>query len=365
MCCEFVGAIGCLRTRTIGAAVAILPMLFALGGGFLASNAEWVPFQTYLDSLPAPGLEIPADSTKESAPKRRSKVDKSILAEHPWLLDYIGSDSRASGATTASSSGSARAPNTTKENDLDQDSCVAHCFPGIVWGSRFRDQPWLLCHCSAYCKQPAQPRNLTRSNRSERWARCRSGERARLHFWFTDRAWVSCRFLASCLVGAGASIGDGTVVLETVLGKHCYHTQDDALDGGDIWEEVYRRRQEATGAQSKTRGFVWSVLGGTWTARHRGVAYDDYKGESCSKDSANWAQRHLLASSASFAVKMYGDSGARLLAEAWAERMNAFYAISLGDKKIGHDFTAEEVSRVTNSSAFEDARAQASGSTLR
>lgn len=50
-----------------------------------------------------------------------------------------------------------------------------------------------------------------------------------------------------------------------------------------------------------------------------------------------------------------------MLAEAWTERMKAFYAISLGDKKIGHDFTAEEVSRVTNSSAFEDARAQASG----
>lgn len=85
--------------------VAILPNLCAIGGGFLASDAEWTPLQKYLDSLPAPSAPISADSATDRVTKRKRKIDKSVLSEHPWLIDHCCTDSRAPRPKLASSSG--------------------------------------------------------------------------------------------------------------------------------------------------------------------------------------------------------------------------------------------------------------------
>lgn len=68
----------------------------------------------------------------------------------------------------------------------------------------------------------------------------------------------------------------------------------------------------------------------------------------------------MACSSATFAVKLYGDLGARLLAETWTDRMNAFYAMSL-DGGDGHNFNVEEIASIANSREFEAARLQSSG----
>lgn len=124
----------------------------------------------------------------------------------------------------------------------------------------------------------------------------------------------------------------------------------------DIWRQLEERRRSSVEGQAMATPFVWSVLGGQWTAAHKGVVYDAFKGRSTSALSKQWAASHSLLASASFSVKLYGDEGAQLLVETWVHRMNSFYTISRGSLCEQFRFSQEQLASVRNSDAFEHAR---------
>lgn len=130
---------------------------------------------------------------------------------------------------------------------------------------------------------------------------------------------------------------------------------------GDMWEQLGELRLAASVAQAGSKAFVWSVLGGQWTASHKGVAHGAFKGRSTAADAKRWAQSHSLTPSASFSVKMYGEQSAQLLAEAWTGRVNKFFQISGGGLKGTFSFSDVHLASVGNSEEFELARAGAKG----
>ena len=107
---------------------------------------------------------------------------------------------------------------------------------------------------------------------------------------------------------------------------------------------------------------MWSVLGGAWTAKFKGVAFDSIQGCSSSAAGARWARSVGLNPTASFSIRLYSEQGARLLAETWTARMNAFYAMSGG--RSDRRFSDADVAGVTNSAEFEAMRRASAGQRL-
>jgi hypothetical protein len=129
------------------------------------------------------------------------------------------------------------------------------------------------------------------------------------------------------------------------------------IEVADVWGELLERRRLAAAEQPMVQAFVWSVLGGAWTAEHKGVAYDAFKGRNTSARGKTWAQRYSVTSTASFSVKMYGERQAQMLVEAWVHRMNEFYRMWDRQMKVDFVYTDEQLASVANSADFEAARA--------
>lgn len=132
--------------------------------------------------------------------------------------------------------------------------------------------------------------------------------------------------------------------------------------GIDLWSELAQRRQAAVDAQPEDLpAFAWGVLGGAWTARHKGVCYDAYKGRNTSMAAKAWAKEFFLCPTASFSVRMYGDENAQLLVEAWTMRMNAFFRMASSSKSSAFEYSRAQLDEVSNGVAFEAARQLAIG----
>jgi hypothetical protein len=107
--------------------------------------------------------------------------------------------------------------------------------------------------------------------------------------------------------------------------------------------------------------FVWSVLGGAWTAKHKGVCFDAYKGRPATAAARAWTHQYSLCPTASFSVQKYGGHQAQLLVETWATRMNFFFAVFDRQKDIDFAYTQAHIDGVANSDEFERARELATG----
>jgi hypothetical protein len=73
--------------------------------------------------------------------------------------------------------------------------------------------------------------------------------------------------------------------------------------------------------------FVVKPLGGRWTRENKGVAVDSYRGEAvpAGSDAEQWARQYNMGASATFAIALYGNSGARTLAATWCMKCQHFY----------------------------------------
>lgn len=87
----------------------------------------------------------------------------------------------------------------------------------------------------------------------------------------------------------------------------------------------------------RTELFKVVPLGGVWTARNRGVAFDAYQGRSVGADTALFCERYRLQKAARFDTSLYSIQGALSMARAWCARMTFFFRGLEGCRR-GHPF---------------------------
>ena len=94
----------------------------------------------------------------------------------------------------------------------------------------------------------------------------------------------------------------------------------------DVFLELHMKRAEMLCDLEDMAAFPVKLLGGAWTARHRGRAFDAFKAEASSKDVVAFCTRFCMAKSARFDISLYGEAGASLMCQAWSRKMAHFYS---------------------------------------
>ena len=102
-----------------------------------------------------------------------------------------------------------------------------------------------------------------------------------------------------------------------------------ATDVDSALEDLWARRVDLQGELARQGDhFSWNVRGGTWTATHKGMAYDSYRAFARNGAPQEWCSKVRLLKAATFAVQLYGDDGGLNLAIWWVEKMSHLYSFS-------------------------------------
>lgn len=116
------------------------------------------------------------------------------------------------------------------------------------------------------------------------------------------------------------------------------------IDCAQVMDELMARRLELAAANPHTaEHFRWTLRGGAWTARNRGLTYDSCmssvrKGGEAEQFCNEWG----LVRSASFAISIYGEQGAAILARSWvAFHEWSFQTYMMHAGEAGWSFTPE------------------------
>ena len=89
--------------------------------------------------------------------------------------------------------------------------------------------------------------------------------------------------------------------------------------------------------------FRYALLGGSWTMKNRGKAFDAWRGAVRGKDAEAWCDALKLNHSARFEVTLYTERGAALLAKTWCHRMQFLYDLHLASRKDEVVYTEENL----------------------
>lgn len=100
-----------------------------------------------------------------------------------------------------------------------------------------------------------------------------------------------------------------------------------AADVDAIFEELYRRRAEAEveAGEQADAPFSWSVLGGRWTAEHRGVACDAYSCKASSAAARDFIAKFGMQKTFRVSIQQYGELVCSALCRAWVHKMTWLY----------------------------------------
>lgn len=118
---------------------------------------------------------------------------------------------------------------------------------------------------------------------------------------------------------------------------------EDVLGDPEVMEQLakFREAWQETEEQ-RSRDFQVSVLGGTWTAKHKGVVADAFSASARGEVAIAWCRARTLPRSARFELSLYGEANAAVLARAWCSKMQFMLHLC---KKLGddlHAFSLEE-----------------------
>ena len=113
----------------------------------------------------------------------------------------------------------------------------------------------------------------------------------------------------------------------------------------DIFVELQEARARVAAESGKGDGsdFRMRVLGGKWTAEHRGRAFDAYAGEASAGEPSKWAVQYSMGRSARFDVSLYTAKGASCLAKTWRCKCQYFYDIWLVSGGGRYAYTADDI----------------------
>lgn len=94
------------------------------------------------------------------------------------------------------------------------------------------------------------------------------------------------------------------------------------VDAEMVYDALMDKRQEWQQDDGGARhSFVVQVLGGTWTAQHRGVAYDAFQGQAQGAEAKAFCDALALPKSFRCAIAFEGEAAAHAVASAWCARM--------------------------------------------
>ena len=165
-------------------------------------------------------------------------------------------------------------------------------------------------------------------------------------------------WLRGTLEKKGGAAHSGQAGSSTDVAGESQSTVPDQLDD-DVVEQVFgeleKQRealQEDTGA---TPQFRVSILGGVWTQRHLGTAYDAFRGAPAKgSDAEAWCVRYHVGRSARFDVSLYSTAGAATFARAWCHKMQHFFTLWEALADPSYLFTREDIRDYVEPAEFTD-----------
>ena len=82
-------------------------------------------------------------------------------------------------------------------------------------------------------------------------------------------------------------------------------------------------------APARARGvpFEWTVLGGAWTKRHVGVAYDSFQARAAGREAQSFCQQYALQQTHRFSCGVFGEATCAILCEYVVSKLTFFYDI--------------------------------------
>jgi len=111
------------------------------------------------------------------------------------------------------------------------------------------------------------------------------------------------------------------------------------------WERVMMRRMEWQKDPDNVDGenFYTTILGGRWTRRHKGVAFDNYICKARAGLPSAFCQVYTLGRLHSFTIKAHTEKGAGMMAAETARRLEYFYSIYYESPEETHVFSQQEI----------------------
>ena len=104
-------------------------------------------------------------------------------------------------------------------------------------------------------------------------------------------------------------------------------TEEELID--NIWADLANRRhqlaEELEDGDDQEVHFTVRVLGGKWTHENRGRVYDAFQGFARTVAARNFCSRFELPLTKRYAVSLWGDGGAQLMARTYVEKMKTLF----------------------------------------
>ena len=82
--------------------------------------------------------------------------------------------------------------------------------------------------------------------------------------------------------------------------------------------------------------FTWALRGGGWTALHRGVPYDSFRGQAANGTAKLFCQLYGFAQSNTFSIALFGEAHAQQLARMWCDKLQFFFNMWIENLDAGN-----------------------------
>ena len=108
-----------------------------------------------------------------------------------------------------------------------------------------------------------------------------------------------------------------------------------------------------------------TVLGGAWTAAHKGSAFDAFRAApKAGSEAESWAVAYHIGRLAQFHISLYGVGGSNDLAKAYAHKCQWFYNLWRSIDKGKYYFSEEDCSSYEAPSSLDELASTLSGRAL-
>jgi hypothetical protein len=120
-----------------------------------------------------------------------------------------------------------------------------------------------------------------------------------------------------------------------------------------ILEELRKYREAMLGSQEvRCNDFQVSLLGGAWTAKHKGVLADAFTGAAKGEEALAHCRSRGIPRSARYEISTYGEENAAAFARSWCSRMQYVFNICCAHEDQEHKLTPKEIENWPEPSEF-------------
>jgi hypothetical protein len=120
--------------------------------------------------------------------------------------------------------------------------------------------------------------------------------------------------------------------------------EEELLDDSKVKELLEKFRQQwEESVELRCHDFQVSLLGGSWTAKHRGVIADAFSGAAKGDRARSWCRSRRMAMSSRCEISLYAEEFASVLARCWCSRMQHLFNIAEKHHNDLHVFLPDEL----------------------